>query len=259
MAREKAIDFCKAKEDETVLEGRVIMVQTNREVLGEEEAYMVVACNRRRVTIFESEVEPLPFGQSIAKLIGANISFVILSYDADTEAAIGSNRIAEEKRLNPIRVAVKNGKAMTAKIVKILDHGAYLSINGVNALMRNKDFSEDGTTVRDAGYREYQTIEVVYIRDSANGLILVKPTNVIKAEKRFDISTLERGQLVLGKVCSVFPERVYVNISKGIDVMCEYPTFVVELKQGEAVKMKILKVNKENNKVRGIIVDVINR
>lgn len=259
MARERSIDFNKAKADETVLEGRVIMVQTNREVLGEEEAYMIVSCNRKRVTIYESEVEPLPFGQSIAKLIGANISFIVLSYDKETETAVGSNRIAEEKRLAPIKMALKSGKTMNAKIVKILDHGAYLSINGVNALMRNKDFSEDGTSIRDAGYREYQPIEVKYLRDSANGLILVAPTQVIKAEKKLDIKTLERGQLHIGKVCSVFPERVYVNISRGIDVMCEYPNFVVSLQQGETVKMKILKVNMETNKVRGIIIDVLNR
>lgn len=259
MAREKSIDFNKAKENETVLEGRVILVQTNREALGDEEAYLIVACNRKRVTIYESEVEPLPFGQSIAKLIGANISFVVLAYDSETETAIGSNRIAEEKRLVPTKMALKSGKVMTAKIVKILEHGAYLSINGVNALMRNKDFSEDGTSIKEAGYKEYQPIEVKYIRDSANGLILVAPTKVIKSENKIDIKTLERGQLIVGKVCSVFPERVYVNISKGIDVMCEYPTFVSDLKQGETAKMKIIKVNLEEKKVRGVIIDILNR
>lgn len=259
MAREKTIDFEQAKQNKTVLEGRIIMVQTHKEVLGEEEAYVIVSCNRRRITIFESEIKPLPFGQSIEKLIGSHISFILLAYDKETESAIGSNKQAEELRLQPIRMAIKTGKEMKAKIVKILDHGAYLSINGVNVLMRNKDFSENGTTLKEAGFKEYQPIVVKYLRETRNGVILVAPTKKIQAEELIEISSLERGQLIVGKVCSVFPERIYANISKGIDVMCEYPAFVDRLQQGEMVKIKLLKVDTEKNKVRGIVLDVLNR
>lgn len=259
MAREKSIDFQKAKEEQKVLEGRVVMVQTNKEVLGDGEAYVVVSCNRRRITIFESEIEPLPFGQSIAKLIGVIIPFVILVYDKETDTAIGSNKIAEEKQLLPIKTALKTGKPVEAKIITLLEHGAYLSIGGVNALMRNRDFSENGTTIKEAGFREFQPIMVKYLRESNNGTILVEAAEKITAEETLKISALERGQTLIGKAVSVFPERVYVNVSKGIDVLCSYPTFVDSLKQGERVKIRLVKVDTENNKVRGIILDAIDR
>ncbi len=259
MAREKSIDFAKAKKDQTVLEGRVIMVQTHKEVLGDEEPYAVVTCNRKRFTIYENQIEPLPFGQSIEKLIGIIIPFVVLAYDKDSETGIGSNKIAEEKRLLPIKTALKTGKEMDARIVNLLEHGAYLSIGGVRALIRNRDFAENGMTIKEAGFREYQPIKVRYLRETDNGTILVEAVKKLVAEETIQMNELERGQTLVGKVVGVFPERVYVNISRGIDVLCSYPTFIDSIKQGERMRLKLVKVDTENNKVRGIIIDAPDR
>lgn len=256
MARDKRIDFEKAKEEQQVLSGFVKMAQTSTEYLNEEEPFIIVICNYRRVKIYKHEIKPLPFNQSIVALVGTMVSFILLEYDKEADTGIGSNLQAVNMQLKPVTDALISGKVMKGTIIRIVPHGAYISVQGVHTLMRNKDFSDNGTTIKEM-YREGQPIKVVYSKTTDKGTIIVNPDKKIEGENILKVSDFTRGQIVIGKIVNVYPDRVYVNISPKIDVMCQSPEHIARIEIGEIVKLMITKVDIEASKIRGRVLDLL--
>ncbi len=258
MPKEKTIDFALAMKEKKVLHGFVTMAQTTQAQLDGEEPYVVVSCNYRRVIIYESELVPLPFKQSIVTYVGTDISFIIVAYDKETETVIASNKKAVENELKPTLDALYAGKALKGRIIHLVPHGAYITVNGVGGLMRNRDYADNGRTLRE-DFREGQPIVVKYKATSNRGTILFVPEHPIIDDNNWKISDFERGQVAIGRVVAVFPDRVYVNIAPRIDVMCRYPQCIANLQQEEMVKIRITKVDEEQKKIRGTILIGLNR
>jgi len=255
MARPKPIDFAKAKEEVTILSGMVKIAERGIDV--NDGQNLIVDCNGKKVIIVKEEIEPLPFGQSFTRYVGTEIKFVVIDYVEEVGLVYGSNKKAIEMLKKPIMEKLNNGEVVEGNITYILNHGAYVSIGMVSGLLKNQNFSDDGTRVGDI-YREGEKIRVKLLRMSERGNLLFAPEKKIKGDSEISIKDYERGQQVSGIVVKVCIDKVYVNIAPGLDMLCPFPDTVAEIKEGDFARMKITKVFPEKKRVRGIILSILN-
>lgn len=162
-----------------------------------------------------------------------------------------------EKRKNEIIDKLKNNEISNAKITKIINRGAYLSIHGVNGLIRNCDFSNDYTAIKDV-YKQGDIIEGIEFRKiSKSGRICVK--SKVKYESQCPIceNDLKKGNLVIGIVKEVLKESCFVGAIKGIDMLCNSNEICKTDLEGCRVVCKIKKVNIDEGILRGSIVEIL--
>ncbi|SCH43173.1 MULTISPECIES: hypothetical protein [unclassified Romboutsia] len=152
---------------------------------------------------------------------------------------------------------LKSNEINNAKIIKLTDRGAYISINGISGLIRNCDFSYDNSCIEDF-YKEGDTIEGIEFRKiSKNGHICVKIKNKFESNNPLSYSDLKKGNLVLGIVKEIVNGRCFVGIIKDIDMLCNAKYVESREYEGSKVVCKIKKVDLEKGILRGAIVDLV--
>ncbi len=163
----------------------------------------------------------------------------------------------KEIKKNIVVEKLKSNEINKAKITKIINRGAYLSIDGIGGLIRNCDFSYDNSCIEDF-YKEGDIIEGIEFRKiSKNGRICVKMKNKFESNNPLSYSDLKKGNLVLGIVKEVVNGRCYVGIIKGIDMLCNAKYVESREYEGSKVVCKIKKIDLENDIFRGSIVDLV--
>ncbi|MGL5329448.1 MAG: hypothetical protein ACRDD7_09270 [Peptostreptococcaceae bacterium] len=152
---------------------------------------------------------------------------------------------------------IKSNEITSAKITKIINKGAYLSINGINALIRNCDFSKDYTCIGDI-YSEGDIIEnIEFKKISKSGRVCVKSKVMYESDCPIDYRDLKRGNLVIGIIKEIINESCFVGVINGIDMLCNAQDLGSEDVKGCRVVCKIKKVNLKNGILRGSILDII--
>lgn len=162
-----------------------------------------------------------------------------------------------EKRKNEIINKLKNNEISTAKITKIISKGAYLSIHGVNGLIRNYDFSNDYTTIGDI-YKEGDLIDgIEFKKISKSGRVCVK--NKVKYKSEYPIlkSDLKRGNLVVGIVKEVLKESCFVGVINNIDMLCNSNDVCKNDLEGRRVVCKIKRADIDKGILRGSIIEIL--
>lgn len=253
MGKPKKFDFAKAKEEETILTGLVKMAQKNTAT--DEDMNLVIEYHGQKVVIEKSEVEPLPYNQSIVRYVGGEIKFIVIEYEPTLNLIFGSNKKAIAKEKKPILEKLKNGESLTGYIIKIFPHGAYVSIGTsgtVTGLLKNVNYSNDGTTIMER-CREGEPIKVKFLRYSGKGTILLETPEKISSKSAFSLDDYDRGQIVYGKVVKLCVDKIFVNIATGLDAMCCIPDTVTGLTEGDMVAIRIIKVDREMKRVRAVI------
>ena len=115
---------------------------------------------------------------------------------------------------------LKNNEINNAKRTKIINRGAYLSVDGVNGLIRNCDLSYDYSSISDV-YKEGDTIEGIEFRKiSRNGRVCVKSKEKYESKYPINYKDLKKGNLVIGIVKEVVNGSCFVGIINGIDMLC---------------------------------------
>lgn len=254
MKEGKTIDFDEAIKSGRIFRGLVRMAQKG--MYDGEEDCLLVDVKGYKVTVPRSECV-VPANRQLPSMVGSTIDLVITLAPKGIPLIFGSQKAALEILQKPVLDALKAGEEMEGMVTTVLSYGAYIAVGreGVSGLLKNVDFSNDMTTVRDY-YSTGDHIKVRYKRMSDNGTILFEAVEKRVGSDSFSISDFSPSQMVFGTVRSVKAIGTFVCIAPGLDVLC--PTFEDGLlAEGDKVLVRITSVNEEEGKVRGAIKRVV--
>ena len=170
---------------------------------------------------------------------------------------------ASLKRAIPIKRKIvlhglKNGKIKSCMVADTKEWGAYVSIMGISCILRNCDFSNDATAVRDI-YKKGDTIEGIKFRKiSSKERISLEMEEKYTNPHSLSEKNLKKGNIVLGMVRNIKQEqnRCFVGISKGFDLLSNIPAGE-KLSEGQKVVCRISGVNLEGYGIRGKILNIL--
>lgn len=138
-----------------------------------------------------------------------------------------------------------------AEVIKVKDFGAYLQYKGTVLILRNKDFANDYTSVKEV-IREGSKLKCKLAELSKTKRIFVMAAKKYEVSSKMDLGMFQRDQVVLGSVVAVKPFGVFVRIAPGVDALSPIPLNYDPI-EGEQVQFRVLQVNEETRRVRGKI------
>lgn len=287
----KVLDFKKIKDENLVVTGTIYATQESNEkkskaddVLFIKDAtpvikmkkeklndYMVEADKEPLIVMFRDRINIIYQEGSLTKYVGNKISFKVEdiqeSEDGPTIVYASLRAILEARRnktIENLEKAKKEGKTTKAKIVRLTNNNAYLTVsNGTLVILRQKDFSKDWTPIREL-HKPGDTLEVVLSHISEKQKrIFVKMPELYCAEKMGYEEFIEKypeGTSLIATVLDVQPNCCFVRVAPGVDMLCPVPdSFSPE--NGMTVTARINQVRlKEDGtfRVRGRVVSEVN-
>lgn len=144
-----------------------------------------------------------------------------------------------------------NATEIDAEVIKVKDFGAYLRYKGTVLILRNKDFANDYTSVKEI-IREGSKLKCKLVELSKTKRIFVMAAKKYEVASKMDLNMFRREQVVLGVIVAVKPFGVFVRIAPGVDALCPIPLNYDPI-EGDQVQFKVLQVNEDTHRVRGKI------
>lgn len=249
---EKKDLYIKAMNEKEILKGLVVLTQHDDEL---ETEVLVMDFDGTKGIIKKEDVDYQIEWNSLVGFVGREISYIIKEVDEENNRIFCSRKEAQELVEDEIVEKLNNGETLTATITRILKYGAYVEIEGIYALLKNSDFSDDHVSVGDImGVGD--TIDVKLLKISENDKLIVEPVEkyVLKTVMKFD--NFERDQVVLGVVNGIKPWGAYVTIATGLDALCPIPP-TGEIEEGSKVSFRITQVQEDKKRVRGKILRIL--
>lgn len=216
-----------------------------------------------RCVIYSDEADADNVNPHLMNLMGRRTPFVVLSIDEENGRLICSRKKAQQILKTSMLQSLQNGSVYEGELTGFSRYGGYIEVNGVTGHIRNSDFTDDHSDIR-----EYLSIgdkvEVRCREISPEGYIFWEV--VTKMHRTKPIShDFEADTVVLGTVSRINNfERgvgVFVNLSLGIDALCSLPRDL-EVEEGARVSVKIESVTPGRRatdapRIRGRIIRVI--
>lgn len=255
LSKKEASKYEKALETKEILEGTVKVVQKDETL---DTDVLILDLNGTKGMILRDEIDLHVDFKSLINFVGRDILFVVKEVDVENGVVICSRKEAQAIKEEAIIPALKEGEKFTAEIINILPYGAYVDIEGVTGLLKNIDFAEDYTTLRDVK-KIGDKVEVVLKKESENGRLIFEATKKFQAPTIMDASMFEPNQVVLGVIRNIKPFGAFVRIAPSLDALCSIPP-VGEYEEGMSVQFRITKIVEDENgqkRVRGKIVKAI--
>lgn len=249
----KKINFQEALKKETILKGFVKMAKEGLE--DKKVIELVLICGTDKVIVPAGEIVPLPYEARVSAYVGTEIEFIVTDIDANG-VIYGSNKKAIDKKVKPVYESLYAGEIVEGIVTHIVKYGAYIDLGGVPVLLKNVNFSDDGTAVSEK-YKVGMPIQVKYLKTSSNNTIIVQPKEIHKGFKSIKFEDFEVGGVVCGKVVKLTSDRVYVNIAPSLDALCSIPKYMCAFEEGDIVRISITRVIPEQQRIRGKILNVI--
>ena len=153
---------------------------------------------------------------------------------------------------------LKNEKIKSCMVTDTKEWGAFVSIMGISCILRNCDFSNDATAVKDI-YKKGDTIEGIRFRKvSAKDRISLEMKEKYTNPHSLSERNLKKGNIILGMIRNVKEDknRCFVGISKGFDLLASIPNGE-KISEGQKVVCMITGVNLEGYGVRGRILNIL--
>jgi len=211
--------------------------------------------NGTKVAITREELELYDIKGNLQSYVGTTIKYSILEYDPYREIYLGTCKPAKRKRQQEIINALKQGESFEAKVIKIVYFGAYLAIESLTVILRNKDFSSDYTVVGDI-FQKGDKMTVCLQRISQNGKVNVQTVPKYENPHRVELEDFQPQTVVSGIIRSIKPWACFVNIAPNLDAICPIP-MDLEIKEGMRVAFRINQVRQEDRRIRGKIIKVL--
>lgn len=245
------MDFKSLMQEKVVLKGLVRLTEQNKE-LGED--VLVLEHELTKAYIPRSEISLRPFKNSLIRFVGTEVQFVIKEVK-ENGSLICSIRDVEESKLIQLsnEVQASAEKEYDAVVTYAVKYGVYVSVNGVNALLPNREFAVDYTNASDV----LKIGDVVRVRvQKINGIkVIVEAVEKYCAQTNISIADFSEDQIVLGTVRTIKTDKAFTCIAPNLDVLSPVPVYF-EVREGDRVKVKINQI-REDGRLRGKIVKVL--
>ena len=152
----KGITFYKrAMENKEILKGTVIRTQIDEE-LGS--PIIEMDLDGMRGIIKKEDLDYQVEWDSLVSFVGMEIRYIVKDIDIENRIIYCSRKEAQEMVEKDVLEKLQAGEVFNATVTGLVKYGAYVEINGIYALLKNSDFSENHVRVKD----------VLHIGDSIN-------------------------------------------------------------------------------------------
>ena len=171
---------------------------------------------------------------------------------------LASFRLAIPIKRKIVISGLKKGTIDSCIVTDVKEWGAFVSIMGISCILRNCDFSDDTTSVKDV-YSNGDTINGIKFRKiSSKDRISLEMREKYSNKYSLDKKNLKKGNLILGMIRNIKEEqnRCFVGISKGFDLLSHIPEGV-NVSEGQKVVCKITGVELDGYGIRGKIIKII--
>lgn len=232
-ASEIVMDYKKKIVSREVCKGVVKAVLKDRET---DEEMLVLDLEGFQGIVKKDEVDAELNISSLTNFVGREIGYVVKCINEKEKKIFLSRKDAQLKTRDSIIGRLKDGEAFTAQIINILPHGAYVEIDGVTGLLKNTDFAEDFTTISEK-HSQGDRIDVKLRKTSSNGLMLFEATKKYCDSAAINPDTIEKGQVILGRIRSIKPFGIFVNVAPYLDVLCSAE--IEEYEEDKRVQIRI--------------------
>lgn len=215
-----------------------------------------------RCVIYASEADADNVNPHLMNLMGRQVPFVITAVDEENNRLLCSRKKAQTALKSAMLQNLASGHVFEGELTGFSRYGGYIEVNGVTGHIRNSDFSDDHSDIR-----EYLSIgdkvEVKCKEISPEGYIFWTVVSKMHRTKPI-VHDFEADTVVLGRVVRISDFRqgvgVFVNLSLGIDALCSLPRSI-EIEEGSRVSVKIESVTPGRKptdppRIRGRIVRV---
>lgn len=242
-----------AKKNKTVLTGTVVMVQGKP---GSNDTELIVDYKTVKCVMPRKEIDASVRFKSLVSFMGSEIPFIVKSISKEDNSCVVSRADVQRTKAPDILDKLEDGECFDGRVINVLKYGAYVDIDGVAGLMKNADFADDMTAVREI-LHVGDKIKVKLRGKSSNGTLLFEAVKKYVSPSAIRKEDLEVGQIVLGVVRSIQPFGIFVNVAPGLDALVESEYVEVEEDQKVSVKIKVIKQDGDKLRVRGKIVAVL--
>jgi ribosomal protein S1 len=254
LQKEDLKKLVEAQKKKTILTG-VVKLSRDSKVNNKEELVVQTNGINCLCVIPSDEIDyEFPF-RSLMTFIGATVHFVVKSIDAENEMFIGSRAEAQRVMAPEIISKLEDGECFDGKIINILPYGAYIDINGVVGLLKNVDFAEDYTTIKDL-HNLGDKVKVKMRGRSKNGKILFEAVKKYVNPNSLKKEDLAPGQMIVGVVRNIQPWGIFVTILPNLDALAD--SEIPDIQEDQKVKMliKSIKTDDDKFKVHGKIISL---
>lgn len=191
------------------------------------------------------------------KYIGKTVDYTVEHIDRDKNLILGKIEYSK----NTMKSIQKDLYYKTSGIIeKILDWGAFISINGTQVKALNKDIFKDNTRIFEV-FKEGDIIENLKLKDEETSSLEVELNGKLTGpEREVKKEDLKKGKEFEGIVRTIIPTACFVYILNERDVICSIPDQLEEdIQRGSKVIVRLTTVSRlmDDNKLRGKIVKII--
>lgn len=247
-------DMRDAIENKKILKERVVAIEFNEEL--ETDIVTLDLGDGVRGIIKKEDLDYEVNWRSLVPFIGKEIFFVPKSLDEEQDIVYCSRKEAQELMRDGIIERLESGEEIEAVMTGSTDYGAYLEIDGIYCMLKNRDFGDSHVPVRDV-LSEGDTIKIKLLRiGTKSGRITVEAVEKYNLPKSNHLIDFKENQVVVGKVNTVKPWGVFVTIASGFDALCSIPP-TIEVEEGIDVAMKIVQVDEDKSRVKGKILKAL--
>lgn len=216
-----------------------------------------------KVTIEGLEADENPNHGSLVRLIGRSIPFVVFKVEDDK--VLGSRKIAQQKLKAEMLQDLVNGTAFVGQITGLTPKGAFVEVNGVPGLLRNKDCTTDHSEVSEH-FKVGDTITVKCRDVASDGRINWECPSKLARKEPIELD-FAVDMIIPGVVANITSfgntgVGVFVRVGQGVDALCFMPADI-EIFPHQKVAVKVTRIDPDPKnpnatpKVRGKIVRVL--
>jgi len=195
--------------------------------------------------------------------VGKHLTFKIQEYKDNGRSILVSNRVileeAQQERIDELKKTLQEGMVVTGTITSIQDFGAFVDLDGVQALLPISEISRERVADIRAILKVGQEIEVAILKlDWQNERISVSMKSLLADPWTEAAEKYLKGSKHTGKVVRVVDFGAFVSLESGIDGLAHISEFKSEgkfggsgvpVKVGDKITVQILDVDTEGRRI----------
>ncbi len=196
------------------------------------------------------------------KYINKELEVKIIELDFRNKKVVASRRVIEEEILKQQKTekwaTLKSGEKTTGIVTKLAKFGAFVDLGGVQGLIHINDLSWERVNKPEEVVKVGDRVEVFILdinKEKEKISLMLK--DVEKEPWKLHIEAIKENSIYEGKVVRLTAFGAFVQILPGIEGLVHISEITDEniakpsdvLKEGQTVKVKVIKLDKEQKKI----------
>jgi len=204
----------------------------------------------------------LRFVENMKSFVGQTLEFMPLEFDKSKRKAVFSRRVllekAKKEREDAVFDSLEDGKVLKGVVKRVVDYGAFVDIGGVDGLVHVSELSWTRVKHPSDVVKAGDEVEVMVKHfDRETRRISLSMKNVMRDPWLDKADQLSVGQVIEGKVVKTLDFGAFVDIGDGVEGLAHLSELSEKriaktedaVKTGDTVRVKILRIDKENKKI----------